>query len=128
MLPNSPFFCLQGFNLKANSQNCSGSLLHLPRFFTEHKSKMYYLTEKVVEFLKTKPNFMAEYDAVRNEIGGTSTPKKLFKTPDFLRFVKSEVSRPFCLLGYWISFRFLLSLLMTNANYFPESTVSDCSP
>lgn len=80
----------QGFNLKSNSQNCSGSLLHLPRFFSEHKSKIYYWTERIVEFLKGKVNFLADYEDVRNEIGGTTLPKKLFKTPDFLRFVKAE--------------------------------------
>ncbi|XP_034239860.1 general transcription factor 3C polypeptide 1 [Thrips palmi] len=80
----------QGFNLKSNAQNCSGSLLHLPRFFSEHKSKIYYWTERIVEFLRGKVNFLADYEEVRNEIGGTTLPKKLFKTPDFLRFVKSE--------------------------------------
>lgn len=80
----------QGFNLKSNSQNCSGSLLHLPRFYSEHKSKIYFWTERVVDLLKSKGNGIAEYEEVRNEIGGTSLPKKLFKTPDFMRFVKSD--------------------------------------
>lgn len=93
MLHSLIFYFLQGFNLKSNSQNCSGSLLHLPRFFSEHKSKIYYWTERVVDLLKSKSNGLADYEEVRNEVGGSSLPKKLFKTPDFLRFVKTEVTK-----------------------------------
>lgn len=82
----------QGFNLKsnANAQNCSGSLLHLPRFYSEHKSKIYFWTERVVDIVKSRPNCIVDYEEIRNEMGGTSISKKLFKTPDFLRFIKTE--------------------------------------
>lgn len=44
-----------------------------------------------MDFLKGKVNYQADYEEVRNEIGGTVLYKKLFKTPDFLRFIKTEV-------------------------------------
>ncbi|KAK3919691.1 General transcription factor 3C polypeptide 1 [Frankliniella fusca] len=80
----------QAFNLKSNSQNCSGSLLHLPRFYSEHKSKTFFWTEKIVEMIRNRPNYVVDFEELRKEIGVTSLSKKLFKAPEFVRFVKTE--------------------------------------
>jgi len=78
---------------KTGTQNCTGSLLHLPRFQVERKPKALYLTEKVIEILKTRENCIAEYEEIRKELGLSSSLKKLFKTFDFQRYVKTDVVR-----------------------------------
>ncbi|KAJ4449055.1 hypothetical protein ANN_00450, partial [Periplaneta americana] len=80
---------------KSGSQNCSGSLLHLPRFRVDRKPKALYLTEKVVEILKTRPNCIAEYEEIRKELGLANSLKKLFKTFDFQRFVRTDLRLPY---------------------------------
>lgn len=78
---------------KTGTQNCTGSLLHLPRFQVERKPKALYLTEKVIEILKTRENCIAEYEEIRKELGLSSSLKKLFKTFDFQRYVKTDLVR-----------------------------------
>ncbi|KAJ9600248.1 hypothetical protein L9F63_009473, partial [Diploptera punctata] len=80
---------------KAGFQNCSGSLMHLPRFRVERKPKALYLTEKVIEILKNRPNCIAEYEEIRKELGLANSLKKLFKTPEFQRYVRTDLRLPY---------------------------------
>jgi hypothetical protein len=84
-------FIFQVHQQKTGTQNCTGSLLHLPRFQVERKPKALFLTEKIIEILKTRENCLAEYEEIRKELGLSNSLKKLFKTFDFQRYVKTDV-------------------------------------
>lgn len=94
-LAANKYISKQVHHLKTGAQNCSGSLLHLPRFYVERKPKALYLTEKVVEILKSRPNYIAEYDEIRQELRLANSLKKLFKTFDFQRYVKTDMRIPY---------------------------------
>lgn len=86
-------FGFQVHQQKSGTQNCTGSLLHLPRFRVDRKPKALFLTERVIEILKTRVNFIAEYEEIRKELGLSNSLKKLFKTFDFQRYVKTDLVR-----------------------------------
>lgn len=86
-------FGFQVHQQKSGTQNCTGSLLHLPRFRVDRKPKALFLTEKVIEILKTRVNCIAEYEEIRKELGLSNSLKKLFKTFDFQRYVKTDLVR-----------------------------------
>lgn len=113
-------FCIfQVHQQKTGTQNCTGSLLHLPRFQVERKPKALYLTEKVIEILKTRENCIAEYEEIRKELGLSSSLKKLFKTFDFQRYVKTDLvwsmifkyTVPVAVLLYFMCIGFMLFLI-----------------
>ncbi|XP_054279271.1 general transcription factor 3C polypeptide 1-like [Macrosteles quadrilineatus] len=81
----------QMFHQKLGTQNTSGLLLHLPRFFVERRPKTLTMTEKVVAYLKNKPNHMEEHNVLRTKLNIEDTLKKLSKTPNFQKFIKSDV-------------------------------------
>lgn len=76
---------------KSNGQGCSGSLLHLPRFFVERKPKVIFLAERVIEILKSRPNQVAEYAYIKDELGIKNSIKKLFKTSFFQKVIKTDL-------------------------------------
>ncbi|KAJ8880448.1 hypothetical protein PR048_016917 [Dryococelus australis] len=82
--------------------NCSGSLLHLPRFHVERKPKILYLTEKVILYLKTQPQHIAEYSKIREVLGFTHSfrnlLKNLLKTYDFQRYIKTDLVSDYIIL------------------------------
>jgi hypothetical protein len=59
----------------------------------DRKPKALYLTERVIEILKTRENCIAEYEEIRKELGLSNSLKKLFKTFDFQRYVKTDLVR-----------------------------------
>ena len=65
--------------------------MHLPRFYVERKPKALYLTERVIEILKERPCHLAEYEEIRKELGLVNSLKKLFKTMEFQRYVKTDL-------------------------------------
>lgn len=79
------------FHQKLGSQNACGLLLHLPRFYVERRPKALTLIEQVVNYLKAQPNCSAELNKIREDLDMGATLKKLSKTFNFQKFVKSEV-------------------------------------
>lgn len=69
----------------------NGSLLHLPRFFVERKPKIIFLAEEVIKILKSKPNYVAEYDEIKRKLQIKNAIKKLFKTPFFQKVVRTDI-------------------------------------
>ena len=57
------------------------------------KPKWILLTENVLEMLKSKKNYMAEYDEIKNafEFQLRDILKKLFKTIEFQRYVNTDL-------------------------------------
>lgn len=48
-----------------NGQNFGSQLLHLPQFFAMFKPRHMMMTEKIIELLKEKPNYMATLQDIR---------------------------------------------------------------
>ncbi|XP_066992630.2 general transcription factor 3C polypeptide 1 [Anabrus simplex] len=97
-LMNHGLIVKQIHHQKSGSQNCSGSLLHLPRFYVERRPKVLYLTERVVELLKTRENYLAEYEEIRRELALTSSLRKFFQSQYFQRFVRTDLRLPYRVL------------------------------
>ncbi|XP_066593076.1 general transcription factor 3C polypeptide 1 [Prorops nasuta] len=83
---------------KSAGHCCSGSLLHLPRFFVERKPKIIFLAEQVITILKTKNNYVAEYDEIKKQLQIENCIKKLFKTAFFQKVVKTDLKIPYRML------------------------------
>lgn len=80
---------------KSGKLSCSGSLMHLPRFYVERKPKVIYLAEKVIEILKSRENKVAEYSEIKKELRIENSIKKLFKTVCFQNVVKTDLLVPY---------------------------------
>ena len=80
---------------KSGGHSCSGSLLHLPRFYVERKPKVIYLAERVIDILKCRDNQVAEYSEIKKELGIENSIKKLFKTSFFQKVVKTDLVVPY---------------------------------
>lgn len=70
----------------------TGSLLHLPRFYSEYKTKQMTLTEQIIEILKAEPNCMMEYSKLRLHFDKNlyGSIKKLRADKLFQKFVRSD--------------------------------------
>jgi general transcription factor 3C polypeptide 1 len=65
----------QTYIQKIADHHTTGVILHLPRYHHEYKPQLIFTTEKVVEFLKTKPKFMADYDEVKSLLNSRADGK-----------------------------------------------------
>lgn len=67
-------------------------LVHLPRFFSQFKPLHMINMEKIINYLKTKPNCMAEYQDVKKQFDEEcqSSVKRLFKSPFFHKIVTTD--------------------------------------
>lgn len=68
-------------------------MLHIPRFYSEYKTKPMTLTEQVVEILKAETNSIAEYWKVRKNFDESlhMPLRKLYKNNLFQKFVETDV-------------------------------------
>ncbi|XP_063986134.1 general transcription factor 3C polypeptide 1 [Diachasmimorpha longicaudata] len=80
---------------KISGHGTSGSLLHLPRFFVERKPKMIYLAEKIVDILKTRENYIADYSEIKKELQIERTIKNLFKLAVFQKVARTDLLVPY---------------------------------
>ncbi|KAK5648994.1 hypothetical protein RI129_003886 [Pyrocoelia pectoralis] len=82
----------QPFNIKTpTGSHLSGTLLHLYRFYNEQKTKTQIMTQQIVEVLRNKPGYRIEYSEAKEIFGHTLVLRKLFKLPEFQRFVKTDM-------------------------------------
>lgn len=82
----------QMFTERINDNTVVGSLLHLPRFFIELKSKFMVLTEQVCNILKSSPHGMAESSVIRSYFDKNLeySLSKLFKMSLFQKYVITD--------------------------------------
>ncbi|KAK2581360.1 hypothetical protein KPH14_008126 [Odynerus spinipes] len=80
---------------KSSGHSCNGSLLHLPRFFVERKPKIIFLAEQVIDILKSKENYIAEYEEIKKKLQIENSIKKLVKTSFFQKVVKTDLKVPY---------------------------------
>ncbi|KAL1132317.1 hypothetical protein AAG570_010273, partial [Ranatra chinensis] len=79
----------QIFHLRVGKINCSGSLLHLPRFCTIIKSKFTTDIEKLIQFIRDKPEKYALYKDVQKHFNNSIDLKKLLMKLN--KVIKSEM-------------------------------------
>lgn len=82
----------QAYSHHINGQNTSGQLCHLPRFFAQFKPRHIMVMERVVDFLKSKPNCMAEYQDVKNQFDAATNKflRRFFKTSFFQKYIITD--------------------------------------
>lgn len=82
----------QSFVNRTDVTNATNQLLHLPRFFAQFKPRHMLTMEKIINYLKTKPNCMAEYQDVKAlfEEEYQTYVKRIFKSPFFHKFVITD--------------------------------------
>lgn len=93
LLTRNSLLVRQPYAQKYSEHNLKGHLFHLPKYYLNNRPRYLVFTEKIVEYLKTKPNYTADYHELRVTIGDTTgiILKKLAKSLDFLRFVQPNV-------------------------------------
>lgn len=82
----------QSFVYRSDANNTLSLLVHLPRFFSQFKPLHMINMEKIINYLKTKPNCMAEYQDVKQQFDeeSQSSVKRLFKSPFFHKIVTTD--------------------------------------
>ncbi|XP_057333470.1 general transcription factor 3C polypeptide 1 [Microplitis mediator] len=83
---------------KTLGHGSASSLLHLPRFYVERKPKMVYLAERIIDILKSRDNYLADYKEIKKELQIENSIKRLFKTSFFQKVVKTDLIVPYRVL------------------------------
>lgn len=70
----------------------SGYLLHLPRFYNGVRPHNETKVLMVIDLLKTKPKYMAEFDEIRELLkDSTKSLKKFFQLPELTHCVSTNL-------------------------------------
>ena len=69
----------------------TGTLVHLTRFFHTRKPKVILWAEHLINYLKAKENYAAEYNEVKNELNLDYSFKKFFKINLLKNVFKTDV-------------------------------------
>ncbi|XP_062533981.1 general transcription factor 3C polypeptide 1 [Armigeres subalbatus] len=77
---------------RTGDTSIQGMVFHLPRYYCEMKPKALVITEKVVNILKNRQNFMADYDEIKILVLGRSEARKWFRGNEFTKFVRTDES------------------------------------
>lgn len=82
----------QTYSTNIDGMNTSGQLIHLPRFFALFKPRHIIVLERIIEILKAKPNFMAEYQEVKDAFDENTNKflRRLYKTSFFQKYVLTD--------------------------------------
>lgn len=75
---------------RTGETSIQGMVFHLPRYYCEMKPKGLLITEKVVNILKTRPNFMADYDEIKLMVLGRAEARKWFRGNEFMKYVRTD--------------------------------------
>lgn len=91
MVRNNLIKC-QSFVNRSETANTMSLLMHLPQFFSQFKPRQMITMEKIINYLKTKPNCMAEYQDVKRQFDEECQTfiKRLFKSPFFHKCVITD--------------------------------------
>lgn len=68
-----------------------GTLLHLTRFYNSRKPKVIIWAEHLINYLKSKENYAADYNEVKNELNLTCPIKKFFKISILQKVFKTDM-------------------------------------
>ncbi|XP_058798386.1 general transcription factor 3C polypeptide 1 [Phymastichus coffea] len=77
-----------------NGQNI-GTLIHLTRFYNVRKPKVIMWAEHLINFLKSKENYAAEYNEVKTELNLDYSIKKFFKIQMLQKVFRTDLKVPY---------------------------------
>lgn len=85
----------QSYNQHIDGTNIFGQLIHLPRFSAIFKPRHIVVLERIIEILKSKPNFMAEYQDLKSYFDAhtNSFLRRFFKSSFFQKYVLTDTVR-----------------------------------
>ncbi|XP_055636014.1 general transcription factor 3C polypeptide 1 [Toxorhynchites rutilus septentrionalis] len=88
----------QGLCQRTGESSIQGMVYHLPRYYTEMKPKTLVITEKVVNILKQRPGYMADYDEIKHVVLGRAEARKWFRGNEFTKFIRTDETVPYRVL------------------------------
>ncbi|XP_058811825.1 general transcription factor 3C polypeptide 1 [Topomyia yanbarensis] len=85
----------QAFCQRTGETSIQGMIYHLPRYYNEMKPKTLVITEKVVNILKQRPGYIADYDEIKHIVLGRAEARKWFRGNEFTKYVKTDEAVPY---------------------------------
>lgn len=85
----------QAYSERVSGNSYSGSLLHLTRFYVERRPKFILLSETIINYLKSKPNYISSYEELKEKLELKVPLKKIFKTPILKTIIKTDIKVPY---------------------------------
>lgn len=80
------------FQQKIGKTTTSGFLLHLPRFYNAIRPHGESKALMIIDFLKTKPKFMAEYDEICELLKDSNKPlKRYLQLPELKQYISTNL-------------------------------------
>uniref|UniRef100_A0A182VZZ0 Uncharacterized protein n=1 Tax=Anopheles minimus TaxID=112268 RepID=A0A182VZZ0_9DIPT len=95
VLSNAKLITRQNLSIRIDDVSIQGMVFHLPRYYAEMKTKQLLVVERVVGELKKRDHFMADYEEIKLMVLNKSDAGKLFRSPEFQRYIKTDESVPF---------------------------------
>ncbi|XP_039449213.1 general transcription factor 3C polypeptide 1 [Culex pipiens pallens] len=83
---------------RTGESSIQGMVFHLPRYYNEMKPKNLMITEKVVNILKQRPNYQADYEEIKQIVLGRSEARKWFRCPEFAKYIRTDETVPYRVL------------------------------
>ena len=81
----------QAYSERVSGNSYSSSLLHLTRFYIERRPKFILVSESIINYLKTKDNYMASYDEVKEKLQIKVPLRKIFRTPLLKMIIRTDI-------------------------------------
>lgn len=95
VLSGAKLITRQNLSIRVDDISIQGMVFHLPRYYTEMKTKQMVIAERVVNELKRRDHYMADYEEIKLMVLNKSEAGKVFRTPEFQRYIKTDESVPF---------------------------------
>lgn len=90
----------QAYSERVSGNSYSSSLLHLTRFYVERRPKFILMSENIINYLKTRENYIASYDEVKGKLQINVPLRKIFKTPLLKNVIRTDIVRNFLYIYY----------------------------
>uniref|UniRef100_A0A182JAE2 Uncharacterized protein n=1 Tax=Anopheles atroparvus TaxID=41427 RepID=A0A182JAE2_ANOAO len=94
-LCNGRLITRQNLSIRSEDVSIQGIVFHLPRYYTEMKSKQLLIAERVVSELKRRKHYVADYEEMKMIMLGRADAGKLFRSPEFQRYIKTDEMVPY---------------------------------
>ncbi|XP_041762440.1 general transcription factor 3C polypeptide 1 [Anopheles merus] len=95
VLSGAKLITRQNLSIRVDDISIQGMVFHLPRYYTEMKTKQMVIAERVVNELRRRDHYMADYEEIKLMVLNKSEAGKVFRTPEFQRYIKTDESVPF---------------------------------
>uniref|UniRef100_A0A182M2V9 Uncharacterized protein n=1 Tax=Anopheles culicifacies TaxID=139723 RepID=A0A182M2V9_9DIPT len=95
LLSSAKLITRQNLSIRIDDVSIQGMVFHLPRYYKEMKTKQLLIAERVVSELKKREHYMADYEEIKLMVLNKSDAGKLFRSPEFQRYIKTDETVPF---------------------------------